>query len=779
GTGASTLTSNYLLKGNGTSAIASSVVYDNGANVGIGTASPQGKLHVIGGRLIVTGGTFGTLRTAPSTASSIIELSPDDTQGEVPNALIYSDNRQGASVLTLDPGTGPMVTIEPTAVGIGTTDPGAKLDVNGDLKVQTISAGSSDYDKFLVSDSGVFKYRTGAQVLSDIGAGTGSVTTVNSGNGMSFTNFTTSGTVTMGTPSSITSTSTNSLTTTSHTHALDSTVYKSGGTDVAVADGGTGASTLTSNYLLKGNGTSAIASSVVYDNGTNVGIGMTPGSYKLDVSGNMRASGYGIFNNSAVVGNTRNYMLYWSGSAGGYLSFPADGKIAMMNANVGIGETNPDLKLEVKGTYALPSTSGTAQNGSLRLSQTSGELVLDMGIGSTAAWLQATVATDLSGKYPILLNPNGGNVGIGTTNPGAKLDILNAGGYELQFNGASGANIYQSTANQDMYFLTASGTGKLQFGTNGTNGRMVLDSNGNVGIGTTSPSAKLDVETSSGGAATIGSSGNSASADYAVAMGYNTTASGSDSTAMGYDTTASGLHSTAMGISTTASGFSSTAMNYNTTASGSGSTAMGYNTTAESYAGFAIGRFNAGGGTASSWVVTDPLFEIGIGTSSSAKANALTVLKNGNVGIGTTNPVVKLDVDGDIAGDLISTGGSYVGYIASTGAGAYKLTRYSSSRRYKENITDFNLGMDVVKKMRPVEFNWKSTGDRDFGFIAEEAEDINPLLVTKINGEIESFKYMAYTAVLTNAIQEQQKKIEELEKRLEELEKRLQIANSK
>ena len=49
---------------------------------------------------------------------------------------------------------------------------------------------------------------------------TGTVTGVNSGNGMNFTNFTTSGTITMGTPSSLTLSSTNSVTSTSHTHAF-------------------------------------------------------------------------------------------------------------------------------------------------------------------------------------------------------------------------------------------------------------------------------------------------------------------------------------------------------------------------------------------------------------------------------------------------------------------------------------------------------------------------------------------------------------------------------
>ena len=54
------------------------------------------------------------------------------------------------------------------------------------LTLSTIANASSDTDKFLVSDSGVIKYRTGAQVRSDIGAGTGTVTGSGESNQVSF-----------------------------------------------------------------------------------------------------------------------------------------------------------------------------------------------------------------------------------------------------------------------------------------------------------------------------------------------------------------------------------------------------------------------------------------------------------------------------------------------------------------------------------------------------------------------------------------------------------------
>ncbi|MFL0354735.1 tail fiber domain-containing protein [Xanthomarina sp. GH4-25] len=80
-----------------------------------------------------------------------------------------------------------------------------------------------------------------------------------------------------------------------------------------------------------------------------------------------------------------------------------------------------------------------------------------------------------------------------------------------------------------------------------------------------------------------------------------------------------------------ASGDFSTATGAFTTASGKYSTAMGFVTQAESYTSTAFGRYNVGGGSATSWISTNPLFEIGNGTSGVNRSNALTVLKNGTI----------------------------------------------------------------------------------------------------------------------------------------------------
>lgn len=136
--------------------------------------------------------------------------------------------------------------------------------------------------------------------------------------------------------------------------------------------------------------------------------------------------------------------------------------------------------------------------------------------------------------------------------------------------------------------------------------------------------------------------------DYSFATGYNTMALGSNSTAMGYNSIAYSSKSTAIGYNVNASGYAaislgftsnaigdaSVAIGRSNTSIGNKSIAMGLYSTSESYASFAIGRYNVGGGDPTTWVDTDPLFEIGNGTSEVNSHNALTVYKNGTIEVG-------------------------------------------------------------------------------------------------------------------------------------------------
>src|SRR2546421_4256912 len=94
--------------------------------------------------------------------------------------------------------------------------------------------------------------------------------------------------------------------------------------------------------------------------------------------------------------------------------------------NVGFGTASPVTKIHAIGNgNALPTNSGTTQSAGhiIRLKDSSNAMLDAGGAAGTGFWFQATDVTNLALSYPILLNPNGGNVGIGTAAPDLKLSV--------------------------------------------------------------------------------------------------------------------------------------------------------------------------------------------------------------------------------------------------------------------------------------------------------------------------------------------------------------------
>jgi hypothetical protein len=143
------------------------------------------------------------------------------------------------------------------------------------------------------------------------------------------------------------------------------------------------------------------------------------------------------------------------------------------------------------------------------------------------------------------------------------------------------------------------------------------------------------------------------------------------------------------------------------------------------------------------------------------QANALFVQgSDGFVGIGTGTPGQELDVNGQIR------------YIAATADNNTTQCRNSSGdlagctslAKFKDSVKDLNLGLSTVLQLNPVRFDWNSMlGSpknvyQDLGFIAEEVAQVNPLLAryNQETGELEGVRYSQMTALLTEAVQEQQ-----------------------
>ena len=200
-----------------------------------------------------------------------------------------------------------------------------------------------------------------------------------------------------------------------------------------------------------------------------------------------------------------------------------------------------------------------------------------------------------------------------------------------------------------------------------------------------------------------------------TSFGYKTDALGQWSTSMGHLTEASGGSSTAMGSQTKAIGGHSTAMGIQTEAIGSYSTAMGRTTKAESRTSVAMGRFNVGGGNPGIWQDGDPLFEIGNGLDASNLHNAMTVLKNGKTGIGTSSPDTNLSVVGVSRAAFSEAESNYIemahggsnAYINAGGTGNLDFRHggnthmtLSSSGRVGIGTTSPNTDFSVIGKVR-------------------------------------------------------------------------------
>jgi hypothetical protein len=247
--------------------------------------------------------------------------------------------------------------------------------------------------------------------------------------------------------------------------------------------------------------------------GGNVGIGTTSPQARLQVNGNFRLYTTnddgnelrGIFGVGGAA-DPLTFTMYKADATtiGNFLT--AEGTSYFNSGNVGIGTTSPVQKLTVIGLFGAPATSGTAQDGIARFGQSSGNGCLDFGFGDPYSWIQSRDASSYATNYNLSLQPNGGNVGIGTTSPSQKLQV--AGGNVLINNGSSpdsnsGLRIvapistthfnWMLAAQQnvsDAFEITPS---TAAGGTTFNSPKLVVKSDGNVGIGTTSPSQKLEV----------------------------------------------------------------------------------------------------------------------------------------------------------------------------------------------------------------------------------------------------------------------------------------------
>ena len=145
------------------------------------------------------------------------------------------------------------------------------------------------------------------------------------------------------------------------------------------------------------------------------------------------------------------------------------------------------------------------------------------------------------------------------------------------------------------------------------------------------------------------------------------------------------------------------------------------------------------------------------------------VKEDGSTGIGTETPGSRLDVNGILTVRTLGAAGA----TSLCRNASNQISTCSSSLRYKTNITPFHSGLNLIDRLRPIAFDWKANGEADLGLAAEEVAEVEPLLVIhNESGEIEGVKYDRINLLLINAIKEQQAQIARQQEEIDTLRRR-------
>ncbi|MFZ4723929.1 MAG: tail fiber domain-containing protein [Paludibacter sp.] len=480
-------------------------------------------------------------------------------------------------------------------------------------------------------------------------------------------------------------------------------------------------------------------------------------------------------NTTAITGTgSQNYIPYWTGTnALAFTGMYWDNT----NGRLGIGTTSPLAKLQVDGNVFINNAAAPGFYG-----QSAGTNKVYLGYDGAGTGLELY---NFQSTKSLKIQDDGyltylGNVGIGTTTPVSALQLGSLTSISTIVNNQSlfGNNMYytggQTGPGVWKYITTAPasamrlwGDGSIRFHTvaSGTaeatiniadmdvNGvKMIIQNGGNVGIGTTTPSYKLDISSATG----------SGRQDMLrILAGSNSTGNGA-SIVLGSTQTHAGYIS---GLQTT---------------SNTGDLAFGTQ------------------------------------TNGNYAENMRIVGSNGNVGIGTTSPGYKLHVaGGTIRCELGSNGvsGAFLGGgsnlqiyhnetttvhfwnsangnygflnpagISSTGALFAASYNVNSDRRLKNNIVNTHFGINDLMKVQVRDYVYKSDSSKTLttGFIAQELHDIFPNAVTKPAKEEDmwSVDYGKVTPLLVKAIQDQQSEITSLKSEMEQMKSDIQQLKS-
>ncbi len=852
-------TTNYVSKFTGTNTIGNSSIFDNGSNVGIGTASPA---STPGYRTLSLNGTSGSILDFKTNGTSRYQIYGDATR-------LAIENLTGPGGIYLNQSNG--------YVGIATTGPDSLLTVNGSTHLKNAVRMSGlpqapGTKALRIDASGTISY---ADTLIDAGGTVTSVAT-NNGTGITGGTITTTGTLAIDTllistrawrqkgvdsvagllsgyvPTSrtltingtsydlsanrswsvgtVTSVATNTGTgitggtiTSSGTIAADTLLlstraWRQKGIDSVAALISSNISG-TTNYIPKFTSSSAIGNSVIYESSSNIGIGTTSPSYKLTVNGAIASTSGDVY---ATDGTRTNFFGVGTSANVGYVGTTTNHALAFLINNteqmrltstgLGIGTSSPASKLEVAGTSA---------NTDFRISRTvspSTYLYITAPGGSPS-----TSAIGINGTDVMYLNASG-NLGLGVTPSawGSSNKVyettfatsmfgrsdFSAWGRNAYYN-SSDAGIYANNGYATLYVQT-NGQHLWNIAPSGTAGNaisftqaMTLDASGRLGIGTTSPATKLQLNYQSNDAEVlrIGVAYSSLNSERG-AIAWHDGAGYVGKIWNEYDGTKTKISIGALYNNAYTSGAALTIV-------GGGNVGIG--TTSPTYKLHVVGGnfdqaildntgqqytaldFRNNGTTKTDFYFdnTNTLFNIRTRVAaplifSTNDSERMRITSGGSLLIGKTARAfgtAGIDFQSNgadchwtatssslVAFNRLSTDGTLIefaqdGTVEGTISISGNTTSYNTSSDYrlKQDLKDFN-GLSLVNQINVYDYQWKSDSTRSYGVMAHELQSILPYAVTGVkDGEkMQGVDYSKIVPILIKSIQELKAEIETL-----------------
>jgi hypothetical protein len=394
--------------------------------------------------------------------------------------------------------------------------------------------------------------------------------------------------------------------------------------------------------------------------------------------------------------------------------------------------------LGTAGSNTGPNSSGTTQSASavMRLQAGGGFTgTLDIGQGGgTGSWLQSCDTANLATNYALFLNPNGGNVAIGsgnllvatTTDHNTRVAIKSSGtnqhlvfeqenssadGWGIRNYGGGGGNLEFSRMTSTTTFTPA----------------MTLDTSGNLGLGVT-PSARFDVQTSTNKRIQFTDASHSTLTGLASAILFS----------RGSDT------SNLAGV-------------------------FGWNTGGLAIAGREGIAFATGGGSTYDATIRamtlDDSGNLLVNTVARTGSERMALWYSSNTGPGLNirdtnaqngNTFIQFNNGATTAGAITSNGTTTMTYGS------------ASDYRLKTNIRPMENALTRVNELKPSSYTWIDSEEFGEGFIAHELQKIFPLAVVgEKNGEkMQQVDYGKLTPLLAAAIQELAAKVAELEAKI-------------